>query len=379
MARDVDDLATAQIAAAYLRLSTLYRHPALTVKAFLAGAALAITACGHGSDAATRRTSVPVRTAVAARAPFASMVEALGVVMPRAGHYAELSAPAATRVARIFVVAGEPVAAGAPLIEFERAPFEAAARSAESALVSAQHGYERATRLTQAGVLPRKDLDLAAADLAQAQAAAITARRSLELATLRAPIAGVVTRMTAVLGAPVDANQAVVAVVDPSQLDLVFSLSPADATTIRGGAPVRVTAGEDSRGERLGDAAVTDVGAIVDSAGRSVGVRARMVSSTRRLLVGETVFGRITTGTRKDAVIVPAAALVPEGEGYRVFVVDGANTAHARAVTVGGRIDAGVEILTGLTGGETVVTEGAYGVEDSSLVVPARDSATAHR
>ena len=349
----------------------------MTAKAILAAAALALTACRRGDDAALRRPVVPVRTAVAAQAPFASVVDALGTVTPRAGHYAELSAPAATRVARIFVAAGEPVAAGAPLVEFERAPFEAAARSAESALASAQHGFERATRLTQAGVLPRKDLDLAAAELAQAQAAEVTARRSLELATLRAPIAGVVTRMTAVLGAPVDANQAVVAVVDPRQLDLVFAVSPADAATIHGGAPVSVRAGEDDRGEPVGEATVTDVGAIVDSAGRSVGVRARMVSSARRLLVGETVFGRITTGRKNNAVVVPAAALVPEGEGYRVFVVDAANTAHARAVTVGGRTDAGVEILTGLAGGETVVTEGAYGVEDGSLVVPAHDSAAA--
>ena len=137
--------------------------------------------------------------------------------------------------------------------------------------------------------------------------------------------------MTAVLGAPVDANQPVVAVVDPQQLDLVFSVSPADAATIRAGAPVSVTAGEDRRGEPVGEATVTDVGAIVDSAGRSVGVRARMAASARRLLVGETVFGRITTGVqRRNAVIVPAAALVPEGEGYRVFVVDAA-TPRTRA------------------------------------------------
>ena len=154
-------------------------------------------------------------------------------------------------------------------------------------------------------------------------------------------------------------------------------MSPADAATIRAGATVSVTAGEDSRGEPAGEAAVTDVGAIVDSLGRSVGVRARMAASARQLLVGETIFGRITTGTKKRAVVIPAAALVPEGEGYRVFVVDAGNMAHARAVTVGGRTDAGVEILTGLAGGETVVTEGAYGVEDSARVVPAHDSAAA--
>jgi multidrug efflux pump subunit AcrA (membrane-fusion protein) len=46
-------------------------------------------------------------------------------------------------------------------------------------------------------------------------------------------------------------------------------------------------------------------------------------------------------------------------------------------VTVGGRDEGRVEILSGLAAGETVVTDGAYGVEDSTHVVSARDSAPA--
>lgn len=318
---------------------------------------------------------VTVRTAVAARAPFAHVVGALGAVSPRPGRYAELSAPAPTRVARIFVAPGDHVAAGAPLVEFERAPFEAGARSSESALASAQHAYDRAVRLTDAGVLARKDLDLAAAELAQAQANATTARRALELATLTAPIAGVVTRMTAVLGAPVDGSTPVVAVADPSALDLLFAVSPADAAVVPKGALVIVTAGEDARGEPLGEATVTDIGAVVDSAARAVTVRARMRTPRRALRIGETVFGRITVATKPNAVVIPAAALVPEGEGYRVFVVDSAGMAHARAVEIGGRSENGVEVLSGVAAGETVVTDGAYGVEDSARVVAARDSA----
>ena len=341
-------------------------------------AALALAAACHpAGDSGASGPAVPVRTAVAARTRFAHVVGALGTVVPRPGRFAELSAPAPTRVARIFVVAGQRVAAGDPLVEFERAPFEAAAKSAESALTSAQHGYDRAVRLTDAGVLARKDLDLAAAELAQAQAAEVSARRSLQLATLRAPLAGVVTRMTAVLGAPVDPTTPVVAVADPAALDLVFSVSPADAAAIAPGAPVAVTAGEDARGEPLGEAAVTDVGATVDSLERSVQVRARMTARQRPLRIGETAFGRITTGVRTDAIVIPAAAIVPEGEGYRVFVVDSGNVAHARAITVGGRNEGGVEVLSGLAAGERVVTDGAYGVEDSVRVVPARDSAPA--
>src|SRR5206468_5084801 len=120
-----------------------------------------------------------------------------------------------TRVARIFVTVGQRVEKGAPLIEFERGPFEAAARSAEAALAGAQRTRDRAARLVEAGVSPRKELDQAATELAQAEAAAVTARRAAELATLTAPVTGVVVRMTAVVGAPIDANQPLVEVADP--------------------------------------------------------------------------------------------------------------------------------------------------------------------
>src|SRR5439155_1256250 len=109
------------------------------------------------------------------------------------------------------------------------APFEAAAQSAAAALANAERAYARAVRLVQAGVLAQKDSGQAAADLAAAQAAAVTARRAQELATLRAPLNGVVTRMSAVLGASVDVNQTMVEVADPMALDIVFNVSPAEA------------------------------------------------------------------------------------------------------------------------------------------------------
>ena len=61
-------------------------------------------------------------------------------------------------------------------------------------------------------------------------------------------------------------------------------------------------------------------------------------------------------------------SLVPEAEGFKVFVVDSGSTAHARQVTIGARTDSTAEVLTGLRAGERVVTYGAYGVEDSVKV-----------
>jgi RND family efflux transporter MFP subunit len=342
----------------------------------LVAAALALTACRAERQAsaaadtlASEQTVGAVGTAVAATQPFPQIVSAIGTVTPRPAHFAELSAPAPTRVAHIFVTPGQRVAEGDSLVEFERAPFDAAARSAETALANSERAYARAVRLVEAGILPQKDRDQAAADLAQAQVAAVTARRAQQLATLRAPLTGVVTRMTAVLGAAVDANQPLVEVTDVSALDAVFNVSPAQTAQIHNGDSVRLTAGEGEGGEVVGQGSVTAVGAAVDSSSRAVAVRARIGRPARPLRIGESVFGRMVTAVHARAVTVPVAALVPSGDGFQVFVVDSGGIAHVRAVTVGARSESLAEILAGLTAGETVVTTGAYGIADGAKVV----------
>ncbi|OLC11439.1 MAG: hypothetical protein AUH41_00425 [Gemmatimonadetes bacterium 13_1_40CM_66_11] len=311
---------------------------------------------------------VGVGTALATREPFQQTVNAIGTVSARPGRYAALAPPGPTRVAAIFVVAGQRVAKGDSLIEFERAPFEAAAQSAAAALANAERNYARAARLAQAGILPQKDADQAGADLAAVRSTAVTARRAQELATLQAPLGGIVTRMTAVLGASVDQSQTLVEVADPAALDILFNVSPGEAGGIHARDTLSLSTGEGSRAEPLGTATVVSVAVAVDSASRAVAVRARVGRATRVLRIGESVFGRIVTGVHPNAITVPIEALVPDGEGFRVFVVDSAGIARARAVLVGGRSEARAEILQGLAAGERVVTTGAYGVADSVKV-----------
>jgi len=334
-------------------------------------ALLLAAACkGGAKQDAAETTAVGVGTAVATREAFPQGINAIGTVGARPGRYAALAPPGPTRVARIFVVAGQRVAKGDLLIEFERAPFDAAAQSAAATLANAERAAARAQRLVQAGILPQKDADQTAADLAVAQTAAVTARRSQELATLRAPLAGVVTRMSAVMGASVDATQTLVEVADPTALDVLFNVSPAEAARIHAADTLSLKSGEGTGAEYLGSAEITSIAGAVDSASRAVAVRARVTrtSPARALRIGESVSGRIVTGVHANSVTIPVEALVPEGEGFRVYVVDSAGIAHARPVTVGARSENRAEITSGLEAGETVVTTGAYGVTDSVKV-----------
>jgi membrane fusion protein (multidrug efflux system) len=313
-----------------------------------------------------------VKTAVAMIEPFAETIGSIGSVNARSGHIASLSAPAPARIATVRVSLGEKVSAGTALVVFEQAPFVAAAQSAEAALVAAERSYDRARRLADAGIVPRKDADLAATELAQARASAAIARRAEQLATLRSPISGVVTKLNAPLGAQVDITQPVVEVADLNALDIIFSVSSSDAARIAPGASVTLSAGESAKGEPLGVGHITDVGGTVDSVTRSVSVRALAPPTARPLRIGETIFGQISTAVHPRAIVIPVAALVPDGDGFKVFVVNPGNIAREREVTVGRRTEASAEILSGLAAGERVVTEGAYGLEDSVKVAQAK-------
>lgn len=333
--------------------------------------ALTIGCRGSANDDAPAAV-VQVKTAVAMMQPFADVISSIGSVNARAGHFAALSAPAPARVASVFVSLGAKVGAGTALVAFEQAPFIAAAQSAEAALTGAERSYERARRLADAGIVPRKDADQAATELAQARAAAATARRQAQLAVMRAPIAGVVTKLNAPIGATVDVGQSLVEVADLNALDILFNVSPSDAARVAPGASVALSAGETAKGEPLGIGRISDVGGAVDTATRSVSVRAQAPPGARPLRIGETIFGQISTAVHPRAIVIPVTALVPEGDEFKVFVVLAGNIARERKVTVGRRNESTAEITSGLAAGERVVTEGAYGLEDSVKVQPAK-------
>jgi RND family efflux transporter MFP subunit len=175
--------------------------------------------------------------------------------------------------------------------------------------------------------------------------------------------------MDATLGASVDANFRVVEVADPSAFDVVVPVTSSDASRIRRGERAALAAGEAMHRDTIGGGTVADVAPAIDSATRSVAVRIETAGTRRRLRLGETIFAQIVVAVHPKALVVPLDALVPDGDGFHVFVVDSAGIAHSRPVSVGGRTGELAEITDGLVEGERVVTTGAYGVDDGVKIV----------
>jgi RND family efflux transporter MFP subunit len=116
---------------------------------------------------------------------------------------------------------------------------------------------------------------------------------------------------------------------------------------------------------------VSLVGKGADPQSRSVEVWVRVPNA--RGLVRPNGVARVIIDAQPapNAIVLPASAVTLDAanaNGGIVMVVDAKSIAHEVHVTSGIRSTGRVQITSGLKGGETVVTEGNYGLPDGTQV-----------
>jgi RND family efflux transporter MFP subunit len=114
---------------------------------------------------------------------------------------------------------------------------------------------------------------------------------------------------------------------------------------------------------------VTVVSPATDPSSTTVQVWAEAANPAERLKPGGSVRLSIVTETVPRAVVIPAAAILPGEEGgTAVLVVSADSTVHRKAIMTGARDGDKVQILSGVSAGEQVVTGGGVGLDDNAKV-----------
>jgi len=327
-----------------------------------------------------------------------------------------VASPAAGRLERIPVDAGDPVVAGQTLLATilpadptflsarDEAQAEARAEAAraakaqadadlgraKAALTYAKTELARAQRLAKQGTIPQKALDqaqldvqLKSAELESAQSAVHVAAYNLTSAEaalmgpsqgknpdekvsgccieLRSPITGVVLRRHHESETVVPAGEPLVDVGDPNNIEIIADLLSTDAVKLKPGAHVyidhwggpRVLNGRLRLIEPSGFTKVSALG--IEE--QRVNVKIDITDphdEWASLGDGFRVEVRIVAWAGDDVLKVPVAALFRDAEGWAVFV-DHDSHAALRQVAIGHRNDLEAEVVSGLKQDEEVV------------------------
>ena len=292
-----------------------------------------LTACSKDTaEEVESETVVSVKTAAATLGDIRAVVHATGVVSPAPGAELVVVAPEAARIAEIPHAAGDRVRRGDLLVRFE-IPTSAAevqrqraeVGRAQAALENAKAAQARATALFERGVAARREVEDSNRAVADAEAALAQARASLAAsealanrAIVRATFDGVIARRLHNPGDLVEptASDPVLRVIDPRRLEVVASVPLADAPRVEVGAPARL-AGTPANAS-IADLKVVSGPAAVETGTAAVPVRLRFAGPAD-LPIGTPVQVDIDAEQHRNVVLVPAAAIVREGEETSVF------------------------------------------------------------
>lgn len=406
----------------------MWRGKPVVLLSLAAVAAALSVACSPASEA-TAAPSVAVQVTPVARAPIEQWIRTQAVLYPlqQAIITPKISAP----VAHFYVQRGDHVHAGELLAQLENSDLKAANEDAQAQLQAAQANYQTAVagaipaalkkaqldvtaaeqaqanaqtiyesrkQLFAQGALPQRTLDQAKVNLTDAQNATALAQQHLQAlergghsAALReaaATLAGAKARAAAAaaqlsfseIRSPMDG-----VVTDRPVYEGELATTSSPLMTIMNLAQVVARAhlpADQAALLRSGDKAtltgpagktfaakVTIVSAATDTGSTTVQVWAQAANTGDALRPGTTVAVAMLARTLPDALVIPASALLTDTSGATTVMVVGADHhAHARAVTVGVREPDTVQILKGLRAGEPVVSEGAYALADDTPV-----------
>lgn len=255
--------------------------------------------------------------------------------------------------------------------------------SAAASLTQAQIALDRAQRLRQGGNASQASLDqavaaeanarasaasandglaVAKAALAQADAARRITRLNLERADIVAPVAGLVVARTAELGAlSGGSTQPLFTLIADGAVEMEAEVIETALQSLKVGAPAEISvAGLDKFGGE-----VRLVPASVDPVTR-LGLMRISLDPQPGLRLGLFASGWVITA-RREALTVPASALLSDAGGDRVQVVRD-ETVETREVRAGLLWDGRREILAGLEAGEQVIARSGAFFRDGDQV-----------
>jgi len=228
--------------------------------------------------------------------------------------------------------------------------------AAELQRLQAQDAYDAATttsaiRQTRGALLNAKN------SVASAKARYYDLRQAAALASLVAPEAGVVTAVNIVAGSDVPTGAAVT--VAPTDYVVTAEVVESDVSSMKlqQAATVTVSAiGADLDGTVTAIAPTATASSGSSTGVVSYAVTVALTNPPATLRPGMTADVTITTASATGVLAVPAAALRGTAGNYTVLVMTAAGTPEARPVTVGLITSSLVEIKTGLSAGDVVVT-----------------------
>ncbi len=310
-----------------------------------------------GYDAATKVIATVVQSE-----RLIDEIQALGTA--KANESIEITPRISSVVTRVAFQEGQLVQKGDLLIELENSEILAGLAVAQASLSESTSIYNRSKALIDTQAISASSLEQLQAAMQVNRAEVEAAKARLAHTMIRAPFTGRVGLRRVSPGGFVDTATIITTLDDTDTIKLDFSIPETFLTSVAEG--MGIAALSLVYPDRTFVGKVASIDTRLDPVTRSVQVRAIIPNPDGALKPG--MFMTVSLQRdRGEVLVAPEEAIVPERDNQYVFLVH-EGVAEKRAVVLGRRVPGFVEIVDGLSAGDTVITEGTHKVRDGSQV-----------
>ena len=344
----------------------------------------------QGGMGSGKKNATPVGVAVASVADVHIYLSGLGSVMPEAT--TTVKSRVDGQLIKLNFKEGQIVKAGALLAEIDPRPYRILLTQAEgqiardSALLkAAQIDLQRYQTLLRQDSIASQQVDTQAALVKQYagvvkmdQGTLDNARLQFAYSRVTAPISGRLGLRQVDLGNVIHASDTtgIVIITQLQPITAVFSIPedniPGVMKQIQAGRTLPVQAWDRDQKNRLADGKLVTIDNQVDSTTGTVKLKAVFANDDYALFPNQFVNMRMLLHTRKDATVIPGAAIQHGSNGDFVYVVKADRTVAIRQIKAGPAEGEETAIESGIRPGETVVVDGLDKLRDGARVEPVK-------
>ena len=323
--------------------------------------ALPVLGCGKKHDSPRESApAVDVRVQTIEAKPHVASEEVVATVNSKLRSVIE--SKGSGRIDKMLVTPGQKVKAGELLAELDVREIRAKLDQATPVREQAEKDLKRFTDLLAKRVITQQEFEAAESKARVARAAVTEAETMLGYAKVTAPFEGVITRKLADVGDLATPGKPLVEMEDPAALRLEAAVPEAIIDRIALGSKLGVRIGANEL-----EGVVREISPTADPNSRTLLVKLDL-PATPGLRTGQ--FGRVAVPVAETSVLrVPASAVIRRGQMELVFIRTG-NVARLRIVTTGKPIAGEIEIVSGVSAGEPIITERAGDLIDGQPINP---------
>lgn len=323
--------------------------------------------CGNEEKA-----NIPAQEAIAVKLKKAETSASWNAITASGQVQASQSAKLSTRfmgnVEEISVNVGDKVQKGQVLISLDAANLNAKLSQAKAGIIQAEANlknvetnFDRFQKLFEQQSISKKELDDITTQLSVAKAQLETAQQmknevdsQLKYAEIKAPFSGIVSAKFIKEGSMAHPGQPLLIIDNPNQFEVIASIAESDISAIKKESKVSVSIASFSK-ELSGS--VKEISSNAKSTGGTYSVTIQLNETSEKIYAGMYAKVAIENSAVSDssALFIDKKALIKKGQLHGIYTVSQNNTAILRWVKLGRSTDDTVEVISGLTAGESYI------------------------